>query len=380
MTSNIGKVQVREECVICGEHKLESIYQIEDFPVYAGVVTGPPENDIVYDLEFACCKRCDTIQLNKLAPLSEVYVANHNDAVGPTWAAHHDCFAAFINRWAGGSVLEIGGGSGITARAYRQIGGTANWTIVEPNPILPPGIENIQLVEGWFDDDFEPDGDYDTIVHSHVFEHWYRPLDTIRSMSRILGTSNRVCCSIPNMDHMLKIGSLNAITFEHTYFINPQRADFLMAQLGFIPVAKEQFRDHSYFFCYEKSNFAVEAIDFEKDISSHFLQLMRQATERATDFNRLAKDSQPNYLFGAHVFNQYLLRLGLKEQNISGLLDNSKMKAGKRLCGTSLHSELPETSLEKQLSARIFLNCGVYNAEIKMALEEKFTGVLEIHQ
>jgi hypothetical protein len=50
----------------------------------------------------------------------------------------------------------------------------------------------------------------------------------------------------------------------------------------------------------------------------------------------------PIYLFGAHVFAQYLIAFGLKTDKIICLLDNDKNKQKKRLYGTNLIVNSPE--------------------------------------
>ena len=42
------------------------------------------------------------------------------------------------------------------------------------------------------------------------------------------------------------------------------------------------------------------------------------------------------FLYGAHIFSQYLLAFGLNQNKIEGILDNSQLKIGKRLYGTNL--------------------------------------------
>ena len=76
---------------------------------------------------------------------------------------------------------------------------------------------------------------------------------------------------------------------------------------------------------------------------------------------------RPVYLFGAHVFSQYLIEFGLETGKISGLLDNDPNKHGKRLYGTSLFVQSPNI-LREVLEPLIILKAGVYNTEIKEAI------------
>ena len=70
------------------------------------------------------------------------------------------------------------------------------------------------------------------------------------------------------------------------------------------------------------------------------------------------------YLFGAHVFSQYLISFGLETDNIVSLLDNDSNKHNKRLYGTSLMCYAPSV-LKDVKNPIVILRAGVYNDEIK---------------
>ena len=74
--------------------------------------------------------------------------------------------------------------------------------------------------------------------------------------------------------------------------------------------------------------------------------------------------TQPVYLFGAHVFAQYLIEFGLDISRIVSLLDNDPNKAGKRLYGTNLMVQSPK-ALRDVTNPIVILKAGVYNQEIK---------------
>ena len=73
---------------------------------------------------------------------------------------------------------------------------------------------------------------------------------------------------------------------------------------------------------------------------------------------------QKVFLFGAHVFTQYLISFGLKTDNINCILDNDPNKHGKRLYGTDLKVATPKI-LADEITPVIILKAGAYNSEIK---------------
>ena len=93
-------------------------------------------------------------------------------------------------------------------------------------------------------------------------------------------------------------------------------------------------------------------------------------------FNELVKilnkklDDKGFYLFGAHVFSQFLIKMGLKSDKIINILDNSKIKNGQRLYGTSAICLLPD-AIEEASNPIVVVFAGGYQQEI----EEQLMGL-----
>ena len=87
--------------------------------------------------------------------------------------------------------------------------------------------------------------------------------------------------------------------------------------------------------------------------------------ELINDLNhKISKSAQPLYLFGAHVFAQHLISMGLNTEKIICLLDNDKNKQGRRLYGTMLKVASPKVLVDVK-DPIVVLKAGVYNDEIK---------------
>ena len=78
----------------------------------------------------------------------------------------------------------------------------------------------------------------------------------------------------------------------------------------------------------------------------------------------IAEATTPIYLFGGHIFSQWLIAHGLQTDKIVGILDNDVNKHGKRLYGTHLQVSSPAI-LSNEDSAVVILRAGVYTEEIK---------------
>ncbi|ECO1996221.1 SAM-dependent methyltransferase, partial [Campylobacter coli] len=83
------------------------------------------------------------------------------------------------------------------------------------------------------------------------------------------------------------------------------------------------------------------------------------------------------YLFGAHLFGQYLIFQGLNTEKIINILDNNPSKQEKRLYGTKFIVKSPKI-LKDQNDSLVILNAGVYNDEIEKDILENINKNIRI--
>jgi hypothetical protein len=333
-----------------------------------GCTDEPREKDVLADMPWYISKRSGMIQLNPLLPLDVVYKTEHGSGVvGKAWDEHHQAFAELISSYDVNNVLEIGGLHGILANKINKIAPSTNWTIIEPNPIDPENIK-AKVIRGFFDDGFIPRDKYDCIVHSHVLEHTYDPRRFMEHTSELI-EGGILIFSVPNMDEMIKRKYTNCINFEHTVFLGETHIEYLLSSHGFSLINKEYYRDdHSIFYAaiknhsVEPTRIPTNAYDEYKDLFNRYIDSHLHDVNKINE--AINSTDIPVYLFGAHVFSQYLISFGLDPAKIVGLLDNDESKRGKRLYGTSLHSDIPEI-LKGTSEAIVILRAGVYNDEVR---------------
>jgi len=173
---------------------------------------------------------------------------------------------------------------------------------------------------------------------------------------------------------MLERKYTNCINFEHTIFLTDPYIEFLLAKYGFRLKGKEYFmEDHSIFYA------AVRDPSIKPIVLPHglyeknkqlYLNYVKYHEELIKELNGKIKEStQPVYLFGAHVFAQYLIAFGLDTSRIISILDNDINKQGKRLYGTRLTVESPN-AIKNIGNVKVILKAGVYNQEIKAQIWE----------
>lgn len=366
----------RSRDVVTGDVNLEELHSIPDFPVFMGCVEHSQSEDLVAEMVWHISKESGFIQLKKLIPLDILYQSQHAGAVGGIWTEHHRSFSIFLSKFRPSSVLEFGGAHGILSREYQRFDHIP-WTIVEPNPAPVEGCKAL-FIKGFFDDNFSYEDTFDTVVHSHVFEHVYEPDQFMRHLARFMIEGKHLVFSLPNMQVMLERKYTNCINFEHTIFLTEPYVEFLLAKHGFRLAAKEYFMDdHSIFYAAVRDS-SVKPGKLPQDLYDKNKQLymdyVHYHEELIKDLNRAISDTtQPIYLFGAHVFAQYLIKCGLDTSRIASLLDNDPKKQGKRLYGTSLMVQSPK-ALRDVANPVVILKAGVYNKEIKEDILANING------
>lgn len=353
--------------IVSGADDLEHLYTFKEFPVFMGCVTQSIDQDLTADMDWYISPTSGMIQLKNVLPLEVVYQTEHNPGTtGQGWLDHHRALSDFINQYNPQRVFEIGGAHGILSEYCAEHNPSIDWTILEPNPIPVPGLK-AKMQKGFFTDDTPIPDNIDMIVHSHVLEHVYTPDNFFKALGK-LPLGMRVCFSVPSLKKHMEQCFTNTLNFEHTYFCIEEYIDWWLTSQGYdISVVKYYNDDHSIFYSAVKTR-QVEQIpcpNLYQENKKLFNTYIDYHKELVKDINeKTAQATGPVYLFGAHVFSQYLLAFGLDKTNIISILDNSKAKQGKRLYGTELMVNSPSIlkGLEKPT---VILRSGVFNQEIK---------------
>ncbi|EAJ7097950.1 SAM-dependent methyltransferase, partial [Campylobacter upsaliensis] len=178
--------------------------------------------------------------------------------------------------------------------------------------------------------------------------------------------------SLPNMQKWLENKFVNCLCFEHTLFLSEKILEFLSAKNGFKILKKHYFGEHSIFYALKiDKNIKTDKVILENEFAKNkalFEDMMSFYKEKIDTLNKLLNESTKEiYLFGAHLFSQFLLYNGLCNTKIQGILDNDPNKIGKRLYGTQFKVFSPEILKDKS-DVLLILNAGIYNDEIKKGI------------
>jgi len=359
----------RSTCCICDSQNLDPFRIIPNFPVYMGVSAFSESQDQFLDQVWVLCKKCKTLQLGELAPLSLLYSNNHHtEVVGDTWARHHLAFSKFISLASGDKICEIGSAHDYLATLILDKNSTVDYLSVEPDPTKMDS--RVKHIRDFAENQLEQIAQCNVVIHSHVLEHVYNPRTFLSSLSSVMKANGRMYISFPNITELLAHSGVNGLNFEHTYYLSKRNFLNLINHAGLTVIRTEDFESHSFFYELVKldtvDNFEEEVFTDEYEAFNKLWDGLQEFVDSAVP--EIEASSAPTYIFGAHIFSQALLSLGLNKIVIQGILDNSEAKQGERLYGSKALTYAPDV-IKELPQVNVVLRASHYQSEIKSQLQ-----------
>jgi 2-polyprenyl-3-methyl-5-hydroxy-6-metoxy-1,4-benzoquinol methylase len=380
--------QVREDCILFTESniqlkndknkmKLQHLYTLPNFPVSMSCV--PLDfNDYKYmDMIFEICPITGFIQLKKIPSMEDIYITSHNTSYGGIWDKLFDNCVSFIHDSISDisniQLLEIGGGSlKLASKLLQSNLDIKKYTVYEKNlSCIYTTDSRIELINEYFLNTTQINDNINIVIHSHVLEHVWNPVDFIESISKQMKNNAYHCFIVPNLQETFNNKYTNALNFEHSFFITEPFIDTILHNNNFDIIKKEYYLDHSILYMTkyvekqivhkpfpnmfdEYHNMAMSFYDYHKEMISNIN-------------TTIASFDGEIYLFGAHIFSQFLIAFGLDTSRIKGILDNSTEKNNKKLYGTDLCVYFPDV-IEPIDKVCVILKVASYHNEIKEQL------------
>lgn len=356
----------RNQCVLTGATDLTHLYTFKNFPIYVGCVDpNLPNEDLFCDMKWGYSPTSGSVQLLDLLDPNLLYREHHNPGtVGKIWQEHHKKFHDYISKHGYENVLEIGGASGCLLQHFLPHETEFTWTIVEPSDQKFTDDPRVQYIPEFFEECVF-DKKYNTLVHSHLFEHVYDPIEFLIKANNLLEDGGKHYITMPNMKYWLSKGYTNTLLFEHTFYVDEDVLEYLLNKTGF-EVMEKVIEPHS-IFVYCRKNKHVPLRNMRFDLPRKLFAGYTKNLEKdlAGILEQIGNSNV--YLFGGHIFSQVLLNLGLPENQIINILDNDPGKHDKRLYGSNLIVKSPKC-LEGLDEPIIILRGGTYTEEIKESL------------
>ena len=372
---------MRTKNIFNNTNDLEALHSFKDFPVFMGTTNKDNSNDITKDMDWQISKSIGSIQLKNPLPLDLLYQSQTTTAaIGPTWQNHHFEFASFINNELNKKsnkfkILEIGGAHGVLEVEFSKNFNRSEWIIIEPNPSPVPAC-NAKFIKKFFNGDISLKNEFDCLIHSHTLEHMYDPMEFLSSLYNFMKADQKMIFSVPDLKHWLDNKFPNTLNFEHTFYLTENLCDEMLANNGFKLISKKYFGNkHSIFYHVIKDKKKLETYSdnyfTNKKSFTNFIKFYENDVKHIN--KKIENYDHEIYLFGAHIFSQYLLAFGLNQKKIKKIVDNDVAKQNMRLYGTNLFVESP-TILSKDTKPLLILRAGAYNDEIKKQIIENINS------
>lgn len=340
-------------------------------PVHFGCVEFDARQDVFIDQEFIICKDTGIIQVKEFPTTDLLYMTSHNDAIGKVWQQLFDSVANAVKIAAQNKknlkILEIGGGSGKLAEKLLSILDVRQYDLFEPNLLedICVSHEALNIVRKYYTEESAPKEPYDLVIHSHVLEHVEDPIRFMKTVSSNIDDKTVQIFVVPNLKETFSKKYTNALNFEHTFFLTEEYVDVILNNEMMKIQNKEYFLDHSIIYtvkkeeniaCKKMPNLFEEHIDLLESFINYHESFVQKTNQKIKNFDGDV------FLFGGHIFSQYLIGFGLETDKIASILDNSPIKIGKRLYGTNLWVHHPNVIEGKKCA--VILKVASYREEI----------------
>jgi SAM-dependent methyltransferase len=318
-----------------------------------------------FDMEWSKCEYCGCIQLSKLIDLEKLYAIPHNPAVGKTWDLHNKEFSNLIKAYFPQTVLDLGGANLKLAKLILSCNSVTRYDVLDFSAEKYEATsinDKVNLIVGSIDD-YNSTNTVDCIILSHTLEHLYNPIETLSSLRNCLTKNGKIFVSVPNIKSQLKDGFMNALHFEHTYFIDHDYIKMIGGYAGLKLIKKIDFSSYNSFYIFESGQITLYDHPFPNEASKIFTNF---AENLQKDVQQIVSriNNEDFYIFGAHVFSQYLINAGLPIDRVISIIDNDDNKIGKILYGTTLAIKNPNiiASIDEPL---VLLRVAQYDQEIR---------------
>ena len=383
-TSN--ELIIRTNNLLTNKNTMEHLFQIEDYPVSLSSIDKDYTNIKTMDMVFEICKETGIIQVRNAPPLNDIYINAHNSSYGKVWNNLFEEFKLLINNYNFKTILEIGGGSLMLAdKILKNNSKINNYTVYEVNSTIKHTTDTrINLIQEYFTKDTILDKSYDFIIHSHVLEHVWDPVEFINVISNVLDNNNYHGFIVPNLKSTLTKKYANSLNFEHNFFIIEDYIDVILYNCGLKILEKKYYLDHSILYITQKESISnIISKPYPNLYTENRILAMdwiNYNTNIVNNFNNQLQDFDGEvYLFGATNFAILLIKLGLNIDKVIGILDNCKQKEGQKVYGCDFIIQNPVIIQNKEKVA-VVLKAASYQEEIKEQLIQLNANVLIIEE
>jgi len=358
---------LRKKCIFCNSSLSKTFFtsDYENFIAHYQVPINYDYNQMIkIPYNILICDLCNTVQNKYLGDLEEIYKINHADSTGTTMINLHNKTANLIEKYKDNitDILEIGSSYGVLADIIlKKI--NVKYNIIEP--CFKGTRENKIIYDDFYENIDDTKIDANTLIISHVFEHFYNPTEILDKIFLNKNITNFFLI-FPDLEYYINNNVLHVLNTEHTYYVDNE---FLINQLknyGFELVERDFHANHSVLFYFKRINFIKDSIIYKNinfSLETYFSKIFSIINLFNNEINN--KNDNKIYIWPSSIHSLYLFTFGLNYNKLDGMLDNSINKIGNKMYGTDLKiCSFNEIINKNDENTIILLNGGIFNKEI----------------
>lgn len=364
----MSNFSIRKQCIFCDSDLTNHLLN-QDLKNYVGhyAVDKSTDKDHLIPYNVLICDSCNTSQIKYLGDVEEVYKINHADGVGITMQQMHEKKLNLILKYKDcvHNIIEIGSSKGILSDLILKNIQT-NYYIVEPSYFGE--TTGKVIINDYYENVDDSKIDADTIIMSHVFEHFYEPKIILEKIKNNQNIKN-IFLTFPNFEKYIDENIFHVLNTEHTFYVDNDFLRILFGKYGFELVEMDFYKSHSVMF-YFRRNDIINNQDILINKKSNIQKYFQNVVDTVQYFNNII-DNNPErevYLFPASCHSIFLSIFGLKYSNLTGFVDNSPNKIGKEVYGLGTKICSFRDIIENKKKSIILINGGVFNSEIENTL------------
>jgi len=354
----------RKSCIWCKSSSLSCLFSEDKTTPVASYNLSEKEEYSTVNFNIQRCNECNTYQVKYLANPDLLYKKSHALCYSNSLHLQNKAFRDFIfQNTRLKDVVEVGAGNGFLADLLLEKNRLASYTIIDPTYFGNTASRSI--IDSFFETVDSNLINQDTLVMSHVYEHFYTPHDVMNKI-KDLKTIRNVYINFPNLESFLEILHMNVLNLEHSFFVENDFITAVFSNYGFKLVNYYKYDSHAVFFHFERNDMVVplSLIHNNCDILVYNFFNRIETSIKLMNERLSTKGDIPVYIWPSSHQTQYLFINGLDYTKIDGLLDNHPSKFNSYLYGYDIVCSSFKELMETTGPALIILNGGCYNKEI----------------
>lgn len=358
---------IRYSCIFCNSKNIKIYFENDiKIPENITMINIPDNincNFINYNVQI--CNDCRCIQNKYLTNIDNLYKNSHINPYGSTRKIMTEMFSNLIlSNDNIKYIIEIGGGQGelsdILIKKYKN-----KYSIIDPSYIGP--IENRIIIKEYVENINFNNIEGDTLIMSHVFEHFYDPLTIIKMIHNNKNINNVYICH-PNFNKYVLEQTYNILTCEHTFYIENEFLIKLFEYYNFELLNTQTVTNYAILFEFRRNdNEQIKKI-FPININTeiYFNDYQNKMLKRIKYLNDIIDNTDKIiYIWPCSVHSITLFNFGLNYKKIKALLDNSESKINKYIYGYNIICLSYNEILHNNEDKYIILSGGCFNNELE---------------